>query len=402
MSMLCRRTLILSLCATTLLAGGPAGCEHIHGPAAPLARGQSAAPVGKEQAGGPRPAGDYLPPPIVPAAHAPPVELPPPAAAPGGPCGHDPGPLPRELVPASHPPYTVAPPDILYIDAIRLIPRPPYRVEPLEQLQIQATETLPGQPISGIYTVSPEGTVNLGFTYGSVRVAGLTLDQVQTAIQTHLGKIVRNPQVVVSLVQFRGMQQTIGQHLVRQDGTISLGTYGSVYVAGLTLGQLKAVLESHLSKYFLNPVISVDVAAYNSKFYYVITDGGGFGQLVYKFPVTGNETVLDAIANIQGLPPVASKRRIWVARPAPPDRCCYQVLPVDWNAITQGGQTTTNYQLFPGDRVYVAADKLIAFDNWLSKIFAPIERVLGVTLLGASTVRTITDNNNTGFIGFVP
>jgi polysaccharide export outer membrane protein len=208
--------------------------------------------------------------------------------------------------------------------------------------------------------------------------------------------------VSATLLAFRGIQQTRGEHLVRPDGTISLGTYGSLYVAGMTMGQIKCLLETHLAKWFLNPQVSVDVAAYNSKFYYVIVDGGGYGQSIFKFPVTGNEFVLDAIANIQGLPPVASRRRIIVSRPAPCGHGCYQVLPVDWRAITEGADTCTNYQLFPGDRVFVYANRLIELDNRLAQIFAPIERVLGLTLLGSTTVNSFRTNNvnNTGF-GFV-
>jgi polysaccharide export outer membrane protein len=335
-----------------------------------------------------------------------PGEMPPPDDGHGMP---GPGPLPRELWPSSHPPYTVAPPDILYIDSLRLIPRPPYRLEPLDQLQIVASGTLPTQPINGIYTVGPDGTVNLGFDYGIVRIAGLTIDQAQNEIRQRLSGALKNAQVLVTLVAYRGVQQTRGEHLVRQDGTIGLGTYGSLYVAGLTLGQIKCLLENHLGKWFLNPQVSVDVAAYNSKFYYVIADGGGFGQSVFKFPVTGSEYVLDAVANIAGLPPVASKRRIWVSRPAPCNLGCYQILPVDWRAITEGGDTCTNYQLFPGDRLFIAADRLIALDNWLSKIYSPIERTLGLLLLNNFTIQsfralsvplTSTTGTGFGFIGF--
>ena len=45
----------------------------------------------------------------------------------------------------------------------------------------------------------------------------------------------------------------------------------------------------------------MDVLAYNSKVYYVITDGGGAGEQVYRIPSNGNETVLDAIAAIEGI-----------------------------------------------------------------------------------------------------
>jgi len=42
--------------------------------------------------------------------------------------------------------------------------------------------------------------------------------------------------------------------------------------------------------------------------------------------------------------------------------------------------------------VYIAADPLIALYNTLDKWLAPVERVLGVTLLGATTYQTVTGN----------
>src|SRR5207244_1516438 len=100
----------------------------------------------------------------------------------------------------------------------------------------------------------------------------------------------------------------------------------------------------------------VDVQSYNSKFYYVIYDGGRYGEQIIKLPITGGETVLDAIAELRELPASSSTHRIWVARPVPAQVGCRQILPVDWAAITEGGSAVTNYQLMPGDRVYVKAD----------------------------------------------
>jgi polysaccharide export outer membrane protein len=295
----------------------------------------------------------------------------------------------------SHPPYVIEPPDILLIDTVRLIPRPPYTVQPLDILLIRVADTLPNQVIDGAYTVGPDGAISLGFSYGAVQVAGLSLQQVEEAIRRQLSRVLKDPQVAVGLSQFRGVQQVRGEHLVRQDGTISLGTYGCVYVTGMTLGQAKCAIEAHLSQFVQAPEISLDVFAYNSKVYYIIADGAGFGQQVYRLPITGKETVLDAISAIQGLPVVASKKRIWVARPAPCGHPCSQVLPVDWRAITQAGQTCTNYQLFPGDRIYLHSDPLICLNNTLSKIIAPIEQLFGVTLLGNFTVRSF-GRTNTG------
>jgi polysaccharide export outer membrane protein len=313
-------------------------------------------------------------------------------------------PLPTELRMLSHPTYVIEPPDILLIDTLRMIPRPPYVVQPLDVLLIRVAESVPGQPIEGPYTVAPDGFINLGYVYGAVRVGGLSLEAAEVAIRKHLARFIREPQVAVGLSQFRAVQQVRGEHLVRPDGTISLGTYGSVYVTGMTLAQARCAVEEHLAQFVLDPEVSLDVFAYNSKVYYVIADGGGYGQLVFRFPVTGKETVLDGVGQVLGLPAVASTRHIWVARPAPPEQGCVQILPVDWRAITEGGSTATNYQLFPGDRIYLKADPLITLDNTIAKVVAPVERLLGLTLLGASTVnsfRTNGNNVNNGFIATV-
>lgn len=341
-------------------------------------------------------------------------------------------PVPRELEKVSLPVYRVEPPDILLIESVNTI-RP-------EDATLRAGETLevllgnpepltPTDPeanpiesqfqtqlevrfkfIDGPYLIQPDGTIDLGPIYGSVRVAGLFPDQAQQAIAEHLTRYtvdeagnpvgLREPLVSVKLPDISGLQQVSGEHLVRPDGSISLGVYGAVYVAGMTLEEVKYAVESHLAAYLQDPQVSVDVLAYNSKVVYVVTDGGGVGEQVVRLPVTGNETVLDAIAQIQGLSAVSSKK-IWIARPAPAGANCAQVLDVHWKEITREGITTTNYQLLPGDRVFIEADHLIATDNFLAKLFAPVERVFGITLLGLGVSRSIEfyDQQGAGFGG---
>jgi polysaccharide export outer membrane protein len=192
-----------------------------------------------------------------------------------------------------------------------------------------------------------------------------------------------------------------GQHLVRPDGSINLGIYGSVTVGGMTLDQIKdAVYAKLVSRFdsgkapFQLKDLNVDVIAYNSKFYYVIADGGGYGEQVYRIPFTGNETVLDAFGQINGLPAVSSKKNIWIARRG--DEGANRQLAVDWCGISQRGDPSTNYQIMPGDRLYVKADKWVTFDNGLGKRLAPIERVFGGMLLGSQTINSIRNRNGTG------
>lgn len=304
--------------------------------------------------------------------------------------------LPRELRKTTMPPYVIEPPDEILINATRLVPLPPYKIETLDALAIQVPDALPTAPIAGIYQVEAEGTINLGLEYGTVRVVGMTIEEARAAIERQLKPVLKEPKALVTVAQSKAQQQIQGPHLVRPDGNVMLGTYGQVYVAGLTIPEAKAAIEAHLSQYLLKPEIALDVSGINSKVYYIITDQAGYGSGVFRLPSTGNETVLDALSQIGGVPQVGSLKKIWVARPVPADVHGEQVLFVDYEAIVKHGQTKTNYQLLPGDRLYIHSDGYICASNWIDKRFNPIERILGITLLANGVVRSLSIGNQGG------
>ncbi|TWT99924.1 Polysaccharide biosynthesis/export protein [Botrimarina colliarenosi] len=299
-------------------------------------------------------------------------------------------PVPRELEMMSLPPYTIEPPDILLLNAIKVVPKPPYIVEPFDGLLIRAAGALPDQPIADAFFVDPEGMIDLGPSYGKVKVVGLTIDGAKDAIRKQLSTILEEPEVSVSLAVSSGAQQIVGEHLVGPDGRVNLGNYGSVYVTGLTIEEAKEAIEQQLSLKLEDPQVIVDIFSYNSKKYYIITQGGGFGDNVVQLPITGNETVLDAIAALGGLSQVSSTK-IWIARPARNGAECEQILNVNWEDITRGASTATNYQILPGDRVFIADDPLVKFDAVISKITRPFERLFGFTSLGASSIDRVVN-----------
>ena len=182
---------------------------------------------------------------------------------------------------------------------------------------------LPDQNIAGSYPVEADGTITLGPAYGSIKVSDLTLSEAKDAIVEHLKNILTAPEVSVSLAESAGQQQIEGEHLVGPDGTVNLGTYGSVFVAGMTLSEAREAVEKHLTEFLDEPEVSVDVFAYNSKFYYVVTEGAGLGDQIQRVPITGNETVLDAITQIGGL--AARFQQDHLDRPPGPGR--WQWLP---------------------------------------------------------------------------
>ena len=320
--------------------------------------------------------------------------------------------IPTEMQKVSIPPYRVEPPDILSIEAVNNIRPAKDLLRAGDELVIRASNILPIDPsegadpvmndfkqLNGVYRIQTDGTVDLGPEYGSVAVEGITLQRAKAAIDKHLRDEtgLNNPKVAVSLPNVNGKQLIQGEHLIRPDGTVSLGVYGSVYVNGLTLEEVKEAVEEHLSHFIHQPEIQVDVLAYNSKVIYIVADGGGSGESVVRVPFTGNETVLDVMAQVDGLSEVAARNNMWVARPGPHGSEVAQKMYVDWRGITQDAVTTTNYQLLPGDRIYVKADPLITTDSFIAKITTPMQRLFGVTLLGNGTVTSIKSGTGGGF-----
>ncbi len=189
-----------------------------------------------------------------------------------------PGVIPSELQKISLPPYVIEAPDVLLIDVYADsldVTKPPVALWP--------------QPITGQHLVNLDGTVRLGI-WGSVSVSGMSLDQATKAVQQHVFSRMQNDQ--------------------RFSGKFKVDTPEKLFVV-------------------------VDVLAYNSKTYYIIMDGAGFGEQIYSFAILGGETVLDALARVNGLPDIASKRNIWIARRCPIPGVPEQILPVDYVGITQ-------------------------------------------------------------------
>jgi polysaccharide export outer membrane protein len=308
--------------------------------------------------------------------------------------------VPKELEKTTLPDYIIEPPDVLAIDAV-LRAAPSYRLRSLDSVTVFAGgDILEAYNFTGEYVIQPNGTITLavpgnsapvGLDLTSVRAAGLTtaeLEQELLARQKAFYKPEINVTVSVTIAQLAAQQQITGEHLVAPDGKVNLGFYGRVRVAGMTIEEAQHVITTHLVEKDFDPDVAVDVIGYNSKVFYVVTQGAGLGDQVTILPARGNETVLDAIGQIQGLQSNNSTR-MWVARPGGNDCGGDQILPVDWLAITQRGAIQTNYQILPGDRLFVSEDKLVAVDTKLGKIISPIERILGITALGTSTVESI-------------
>ena len=147
--------------------------------------------------------------------------------------------------------------------------------------------------------------------------------------------------------------------IVQADGFINVGLAGDVFVYGLTLAEAeeRIALQLNDTARKLDPAskdkyrVSVRLAAEKSKYYYVLGTVANPG----RFKSNGNDTVLDAIVQA-GLKPNSLPEKAYMVRPhalGGED----QIYKIDWYGIKNRGDTLTNYQLFPGDRVVVPGTK---------------------------------------------
>jgi protein involved in polysaccharide export with SLBB domain len=171
----------------------------------------------------------------------------------------------------------------------------------------------------------------------------------------------------VLLVQPANLESPVrlpGDQPVLPDGTIQLGRYGRLPVAGKTVEQIEIEVNGLIKGQVADagPIV-VRLVTRDSKVYYVLGEVNAPGAFQFK----GRETVLDAIIAAGGLTSGASRKSIILTRPTPPDSCRI-VLPVSYYAIVQLGDTTTNYQMKAGDRVYVPTKTLCEdIKSWFDK-----------------------------------
>jgi polysaccharide export outer membrane protein len=140
-----------------------------------------------------------------------------------------------------------------------------------------------------------------------------------------------------------------GDQTVLPDGTIQLGRYGLIVVAGKTTPQIETEVRAQIGAQERDAgPITVRLVTRVSKVYYVLGEVNAPGA----FPLQGRETVLDAILAAGGLNDKGSRKFITLSRPTKSDGCRV-VLPICYNEIVQLGDTATNYQIAAGDRIYV-------------------------------------------------
>jgi len=181
--------------------------------------------------------------------------------------------------------------------------------------------------------------------------------------------------LVVDVTEFEvPVPLPVGDHRIQADGTIDLGKYGRPVVAGRTVTQVEADVRKLAEaktkeKDRAGLSVSVRLIGRESNVFYVLGEVTAPGS----FPLIGRETVLDAIIAAGGITRQASTKRIILSRPSGPDDCRF-VQPVCYDAIVQLGDTSTNYQIQAGDRIFIPSKSALEDIPFINKGCDPCKR----------------------------
>ncbi len=170
-----------------------------------------------------------------------------------------------------------------------ILPEAPYRIKQGDKVHINVANTFVGQPINWDYRVEPSGKVSLGPAYKRVQINGMTLQEAEAAIKKHLQKIIKQPEVAVTMANWKREftmfstiptapyriapgdllkiealntlnDQPINQrfYLIEPSGKVCLGpAYGRVQLKGMSVQEAEAAIKKHLQRILRHPEVSV-------------------------------------------------------------------------------------------------------------------------------------------------
>jgi polysaccharide export outer membrane protein len=203
----------------------------------------------------------------------------------------------------------------------------PHRIEAGDVMVIEPNDFNSSIRLPGDQTVLADGTIELG-TYGTLSVAGMTVPEVQQNVQSLISA--REAMILNRNTAGAGIMQASARPGGPQ-------TYGHVVPISST-----------------DNSVSVRLVRQESTVFYVLGEVNAPGS----YPLVGNETVLDAIIAAGGVTTLANEHKIILSRPSASGKG-QEILPVCYQSIVQLGATSANYQIYPGDRIYVPSLSLM-------------------------------------------
>lgn len=257
-------------------------------------------------------------------------------------------------------------------------------ITPLDTYTVEIADTVSVEPVSfdatirlpGDQVVKPDGTISLG-EFGRYHANGKTVEQMQLEIQAQIDEQLRSnleiefaKQEAQRVAEELEAEKEADLDAVDDDDDADDDEEDEDLTPELESTReesrrkrARREFERRLDEQLNQNRVSVRMTNWESKKIYVLGDVNSPGSFQY----IGNETVLDALIEAGGLGNNANRHNIIVSRPS---SCgsCRTVMKVCYDQVVQLGDASTNYQLLPGDRVFVSS---MTFMDDLKQTFRP-------------------------------
>lgn len=174
--------------------------------------------------------------------------------------------------------------------------------------------------------------------------------------------------IVVTQQQDLGNSST--NHLpfvVRPDGNVSFPLVGEIHAEGMTVSQFTDVLQQGLSRYIVDPDVSVNISKLGRVRVYV------FGEVRKPGAVELDKghTVIDAIGAAQGFTRDTAKKKIFLIHQDQPK----SLIPINLNNMLKTGDMSQNVTLREGDILYLTKNHRIDFARDIAPILSSVYMV---------------------------
>lgn len=239
-------------------------------------------------------------------------------------------------------------------------PLPNYIVEIGDTILIEAVKFDASIRLPGDQVIKPDGHISLG-EFGEYMAHGKTIAQIRLEVQQLIDDDIRSDREIAFEIERREREadqlladrrnaSSADDELAINDADNANDDQGDLSLTSIEDEEARIALERRISEAILRNEISVRLVTWDSKKIYVLGEVNSPGSFDYD----GTHTVLDALIEAGGLSSKANEHHILVARPTTCSSCRI-VMTVCYDQIVQLGDTTSNYQLMPGDRVFVPA-----------------------------------------------
>jgi polysaccharide export outer membrane protein len=154
--------------------------------------------------------------------------------------------------------------------------------------------------------------------------------------------------------------------VVRPDGFITLSIIDEVSAKGLTVAELKAVIEKACSESLLNPVVSINLIEFVAPHIYV----GGQVAKPGSYELRAGQTLMQAVILAGGFTREANRKMVLHARPAGEGKL--KMTAYNMMQMLSDSATTQEVLLWDGDYVFVQDSKL----SKMSRVFEAFRAVI--------------------------